>query len=243
MATSSRSSTPRLRCRSSSNASREESPLPVVYQGLEESFTNLACRSYFKAYDSKVSYKSLSRLKDIIVAITSGEASYAVVALESATHGLIYSVYDTLLNSEGTVYIAGEMGQLEEHGMYAKRLVSGRPIALDSITEVYGHPHDLQCCSEYLDMLDSKKAAKGLPDVVRIPATDSVEACITVAKKGEKDNFSAAIAGSNAAEAYGLEVLTASINNDRNAEVSAIHSITLLIRIVFLSYCLYLLLP
>ncbi len=88
------------------------------------------------------------------------------------------------------------------------------------IAEVYGHPHILECCNEYLDALDTRRAARDLPDLRRLPTTDSVEACVVVAGRG--DACTASIASAEAAQVHGLKVCKNSIGNDRNAEVDNI---------------------
>jgi chorismate mutase/prephenate dehydratase len=202
---------------SSSSGKYEEPHIVVAYQGLEQSFTYLAGTAFFKAHEKKVTYNSERHLKDVVEKVAGGSADYGVVPLESSSHGSIYGVYDILLNLEGKAWIVGEIGKMEEHCLCA--VARGRNTAPNDsdIAEVFGHPHILECCSEYLDALDAKRPARDLPDLKRHPTTDSAEACMIVAAR--EHPTAAAIASAEAAQAHGLVVCKTSIGNDRNAEV------------------------
>jgi chorismate mutase/prephenate dehydratase len=202
---------------SGSSSKRNEPRCIVAYQGMEQSFTFLASTAFFKGHEKDVTYSSERHLKDVINHVVDGSVDYGVVALESSSHGSIYGVYDILLNLEGRAWIVGEIGKLEEHCLCAVATNRNQSSDDSRIAEVYGHPHILECCNEFLDALEARRAARDLPDLRRLPTTDSVEACVVVADKGEE--YAAAIASAEAAQVHGLQICKTSIGNDRNAEV------------------------
>ena len=196
--------------------SKSDHQVTIAFQGLEESFTYLASRNFFRNYGKAVSFVSQRHAKGVFGSVVNGSAQYGVVALESSTHGSIRGVHDALLSLEGMLLIVGEVGQQEEHCLCGSHNTLDKPIEL-IVSEVFGHPHILECCNEYIDEIDSRRSARGLPDVVRVPTTDSVEACIIVAR--EKNAGATAIASAEAAHAHGLKVLMKGVGNDRNSEV------------------------
>lgn len=187
----------------------------VAYQGLEESFTYLAARSFFQSSLAKVELTPHSKFRNVFNAVATGLATYGIVALESSSHGSIHGIYDALLNLEGGAFIVGEIGQLEEHCLCAQPRCAG----IDALREVFGHAHILECCSDYLDVIDAQRATRDIPDIRRIPTTDSVEACQLVSR-APNGTAAAAIASAGAAKANGLTILMPAIGNDRNAEVT-----------------------
>lgn len=189
----------------------------VAYLGQEQSFTYLAARSFFREMEDRVVYSAAKSVKDICGQIKESVVDYGVVALESSSHGSIHEVYDMLLNLEGAVTIVGEVAQLDEHCLCA---IADSDGYIASLTDVFGHPHMLECCSEYLDALDAQRKSRGLPTINRLPASDSIDACLALRNTAQCSNQkAAAIASKEAAEAHSLDMLVQGVGNDQNSEV------------------------
>lgn len=193
--------------------SATEISVKVSFEGRTESFTYIAAKSLF---GNKHEYSGCIGMKEVFKQVKEGTSDYGVIALESSSHGSIHGVYDELLNMEGSIVIVAELGQSEEHCFCTDaQLISSYHVC----SEVHGHPVDLACCSEFLDDTDSKRAKRGLPDIQRIPSTDSVDACISARNATSTGVYAAAIASKGAATANGLIVAVRGIGNDLNAEV------------------------
>ena len=149
-----------------------EDQLRVVHQGGENSFTHIATKKIFGAWtDQKISISSrlknqIYSLKEVFQSVQRKEHTYGVLALESSTRGTIFGVYDQLLAADGKIAIVGEVNMEENYSLLACANAH-----VDDITEVISHQHILESCSEYLDMLDSRRRARGLENIVRSGAS------------------------------------------------------------------------
>lgn len=188
----------------------------VAFEGKVDSFTYIAAKSLL---GEKPKYCECSSVKDVFDHVCKRTADYGVIALENSSHGSIHSVYDSLLNHESGITIAAEIGQSEDHCFcIAKECVA----IYQHCFEVFGHPVVLQCCGEFLDTIDAQRASKGLPDMIRTPTADSVDACVSARESTvvQENKFAAAIASEQAALSNNLAVAVKGIGNDRHAEVS-----------------------
>mmetsp|Transcript_30042 Transcript_30042/g.50805 ORF Transcript_30042/g.50805 Transcript_30042/m.50805 type:complete len:378 (+) Transcript_30042:49-1182(+) len=203
----------------SNNNTAGRNRVTVAYQGQPGSFTYLGTRKFFAVHEDRCEYISTQSLKEAISVLTNINADYAVVPLETSSHGTIHGVYDTLLASEGSAFIVGEIGQLEEHCLCINKSHTTQVSDTD-ITEVLCHPHILDCCSDYLDAVDSKRLSHGRNKLVRTPTWDSAAACTRVATSttGNTHPLIAAIGSKVAAELHSLKIVKQGVGNDRNAE-------------------------
>jgi chorismate mutase/prephenate dehydratase len=189
----------------------------VSYQGQLGSFTYLGAVNFFSrcAADS-LNLCPARGLKDVVLELNEGRSDYGVVPLESSTHGSITGVYDLLLASGGKVFIVGEIGQLEEHCLCMNSRSTGKE---SDITKVYCHPHILDCCSEYLDVLDAQRDRQGKLPLQRIPTWDSAAACTLVGSADSSDLSASAIGSKDAAQFHDMKIIKRGVGNDSNAEV------------------------
>jgi chorismate mutase / prephenate dehydratase len=190
----------------------------VTYQGQQGSYTSLAAQAFFQTKKDELDLQSLPGVKAIFDSLSKGQCTYGVLPLESSSYGTIHGVYDRLVAFDGQVVIVGEMGQIEQYCLCIKSHAQINPQELD-IDQVICHPHILECCSDYLDSLDSRRIAANKPRIERIAASDSAAACCAVANSREGDKVIAAVGSREAAELNGLKVLVSGIGNDKNAEV------------------------
>ncbi len=100
-----------------------------------------------------------------------------MIPLESSTYGTIHGVYDRLLAADGHIVgetqqypqahsnthpfaicdhmLAGEIAIIEAH------CLCSRPgVTEDMLTEVVGHPHIIESCSQYLDAMDQRRGTR-----------------------------------------------------------------------------------
>lgn len=170
-----------------------EKDITVGFQGLPGSYSEQALREYF---GEDICNKNLPNFEDVFKALEVGEIDYGVLPLENSFTGGIAEVYDLLCRYG--FYIVGEKGIKVEHNLLA--LPGTR---LKDIEDVYSHPQALQQCSSFL---------QSNSDWNLISCSNTAVSAKIV---GESDSKSkAAIAGTRAANLYGLTVLANSINND-----------------------------
>lgn len=141
----------------------------MVHQSGENSFTHLATKQVFAPWKDQVSIISHTSpanqalsLKEVFQCVERKEYTYGVLPLESSTQGTIFGVYDRLLSSDGKVAIVGEMTMEEHYSLLAR---AGARV--EDVAEVVSHPHILESCAEYLDMLDGRRRARGLGTIIR----------------------------------------------------------------------------
>ena len=123
-----------------------------------------------------------------------GETDFSVVPVENSTEGTISRVLDLLLNSPLKV-CAEVVVRVQQNLMRAKE---GR----EGITKVYSHGQSLAQTQNWLN--------RHLPGVDRVTVESNAEA----ARLASLDADTAAIAGLNAAENYGLVLLAPNIEDD-----------------------------
>lgn len=163
--------------------------LPVAYLGPEGTFTHQAAR---KNFGGSVELLPMSTIEKIFEAVEREKVGYGVVPVENSNAGAVAGTLDTLAESELKI-IAQIQLSIEQC------LISRSP--LEKIKRVLSKDIALAQCSRWL--------TNNLPQADLIP-TDSTAAAVTEAAQ---DESAAAIAGSVAAELYGVPVVEKSIQN------------------------------
>lgn len=168
--------------------------LRVAIQGQKGSFHDEVAQHYYP--DSTII--PCDTFHDVFSAMDAGEADVAIVAIENSLYGSIADVYDLLLARN--YKISGE------HVLHIhQQLITAPRTKLGDITEVYSHPVALNQCREWLE--------KNLPDAEIIEHHDTAGA---VAYVKELDSpYTAAIAGTRAAELYEMEILESDIEDEK----------------------------
>ena len=166
----------------------------VVYPGVPGSFSEMACEKFFGA---DVDHYAVVNFKDVAMALNNGDADYGVLPIENSSAGDVTGVYDILL--ENDVCMVGEVFVKVEH---CRLGCPGSKIK--DIELVLSHPQGLMQCTPYLEKLDVKK----------VSVENTASAAERVAR--EKIMTQAAIASRRAAKLYGLDILDAGINFDKN---------------------------
>ncbi len=159
-------------------------------------FSHRACTQYF---GDKVTPVAISSFKDIFEAIKNGENDFGVIPLENSLAGSIHENYDLLM--EYDFKIIGEITLRIMH-----HLVGHPGAKLEDVRRVLSHPQVFQQCRQFLD---------AHPQWELVPAKDTATAVKRIKEGGDRSD--AAIAGQDAAQIYGMEVIEEGIEtNPRN---------------------------
>ncbi len=164
--------------------------------GVEGSYSHKAMEEYFAGKNINRHYYSV--FEDVIKAVKNGEIRYGVLPVENSSTGGITEVYD-LLRHYGC-YITGEKCVKIEHNLMA---LPGA--ALSGITEVYSHPQGFAQCKDFF---------AEYPQMKLVPYYSTSKSAEAVKAGGSL--HLAAVAGKQAAELYGLQILAANINYNSN---------------------------
>ncbi len=162
----------------------------VSYLGPEATFTHIAAMKHFGSY---VSFIPQQKIPDVFQEVEKGACKFGVVPVENSIEGAVNHTLDQFYESD--LKICAERYQLISHDLLTK---AGR---LEDIKTVYSHPQALAQCSRWL--------RKYLPDV----ALEECGSTAHAAQKASGKPETAAIAGSEAAHMYQLEVLASKIED------------------------------
>jgi chorismate mutase/prephenate dehydratase len=168
-----------------------EAPITVAYLGPEGTFTEAAA---LKRFGSAVQGQSCATIDDVFRAVENGAAQYGVVPVENSTEGAVGRTLDLLLQSG--LQVCGEV-MLAIH-----QCLLSTQCDVSLIETVYSHPQSLGQCQEWLNV--------NLPHAARIPVSSNAEA----ARLAAEHPGSAAIAGSQAAGRFQLQVCAENIEDD-----------------------------
>lgn len=161
----------------------------VGYQGIPGAYSHIALRSLFPNREER----AFGTFEDVFRAVQEGELAYGVVPFENSYTGEVGETLDLLF--QYNLHITSVYDLKIGHSLLA---VKGA--TLHDIRRVYSHPQALAQCKGYLD-------ANGFE---AIPCLNTAMAAKQVSEAG--DRFAAAIASSQTAALYGLDVLASSIS-------------------------------
>lgn len=159
-----------------------EQALRVAYLGPEGTFTQQAALKHF---GHGVQAEPFASIDDVFREVEAGAVQYGVVPVENSTEGMITHTLDSFLRSG--LRICGEVELRIHH-----HLLLSENNKRENITRVYSHQQSLAQCRQWLDT--------HLPNVERVAVSSNAEA----ARRIRGEWHAAAIAGTTAAELYGL---------------------------------------
>ncbi len=168
----------------------QQEPLKVAFLGPEGTFTQQAV---LKQFGHSVRALSLTSIEEVFREVEAGSADFGVVPIENSSEGTVNNTLDMFLTSP--LCICGEVElRIHQH-------LLGRMDALDRIVRVCAHPQGLAQCRAWLQ--------ENLPGAERVPVSSNAEG----ARRARDEAGTAAIAGSAAAEVYGLGILVPEIED------------------------------
>ena len=176
------------------SVSKSVEGLVVAFQGESGAYSEEAA---FQFFGSSVQVKPCESLDDVFKVVEQGTVQYGVVPVENSIEGSISRTYDLLLDSSLRVW-----GEIELRVIHC--LIASPEARLDLINRVYSHPQALGQCRAFLKHLDAEL----------IPTYDTAGSVKMIKEKGITDG--AAIAGTRAAEIYGMKVIAQEIEDNPN---------------------------
>jgi len=165
--------------------------LTVAFQGEIGAYSEQAAVQFF---GPSVHAKPFENFEGVFNAVERDEVQFGVVPIENSLEGSISRVYDLLLESDLKV-----RGEVEVRIIHC--LIANAGASLDSIRRVYSHPQALGQCRAFLKHLDCEL----------VPSYDTAGSVKMLKEKGGTDE--AAVAGTRAAEIYGMTVLAREIED------------------------------
>jgi chorismate mutase / prephenate dehydratase len=168
----------------------QQEPPKIAFLGPEGTFSQAAV---LKQFGHSVRTLAVPSIEEVFHDVEAGIADFGVVPVENSTEGSVSNTLDMLMTTP--LQISGEIElRIRQH-------LLGRMASLEEVGRVYSHQQSLAQCRAWLD--------QRLPGVEQVAVASNAEAArLAAAEKG-----AAAIAGSIAAEIYGLETLMANIED------------------------------
>ncbi len=162
----------------------------VSYLGPEATFTHMAAMKHF---GTGVSFLPSPSIRDVFNEVEKGACHFGVVPVENSIEGAVNHTLDLFFESE--LKICAEIYQTISHDLLA---ATGN---LKDILEVYSHPQAFGQCRGWLQ--------RYLPNARLTECGSTGQA----ARRALAEPGTAAIAGSEAARMYGLEVIASRIED------------------------------
>jgi len=168
----------------------------VAFQGENGAFSELAAVKYFSAQVRTVAFADFEK---VFNAIQKGRVDCGIIPVENSLAGSIHQNYDLLLKYP--LSIVGEIKLRISHN-----LIANHRTRIKDIRNIYSHPAALAQCQAFI---------KTLGAIEQRPYYDTAGSVRFVRDSRAYD--SAAIAGSRAAEDYGMKILKRNIeDNEKN---------------------------
>ena len=169
--------------------------LKIGIQGIRASFHDMASRAYFK--DQDIELVEIRDFRTQAEAVANGEVDYAVMAIENTIAGSILPNYGFI--EEYGLKILGE-----EYLRISMQLMALPGTRLDEVKEVISHPMALRQSMNFLREYPGWKISE---------VTDTALSAKDI--KEQELRGVAAIAGTLAAEEYGLDIIAADIETNK----------------------------
>ncbi len=168
-----------------------ENPVKVAYLGPEGTFTQQATLKHFGHSAVALPF---SAIDEVFREVEAGAVNYGVVPVENSTEGVVNHTLDNFMGSN--LKICGEVELRIHHNLLVSDVTS-----VNAISRIYSHSQSLAQCRKWLDA--------HYPKAERVAVASNAEA----AKRLKGEWNAAAIAGSMAAELYGLKMLAEKIED------------------------------
>ncbi len=173
-----------------SSALSLEKTMVIAYFGPEATFTHQAA---IRKFGSSLKYTPQKTISDVFNEVSKSRADYGVVPVENSTEGMVTHTLDMFVDSD--LKIVAQIVLPIQQCLLGKGQKS-------SIRKLYVHPQSLAQCRGWIQ--------KHLPNVEIIESSSNARS----AELAARDRSAAAIAGTLAAERYGLKIIEKSIQDN-----------------------------
>ena len=167
----------------------------VAFLGGQGSYSYWATQKYFTRRAERIIELGCDSFNEIVQAVETGHADYALLPIENTSSGSINEVFDLLQHTR--LSIVGELTHPIAHC-----LLGIAKAELSKVRQVCAHPQVIAQCSQYL---------LGLTNV-KIDSSSAVFAKV----KALQDPTVIAIGGEEGGQLYGLEVLARDLANQKD---------------------------
>lgn len=173
--------------------SRQISGMKVAYSGVEGAFAHIACMKMFEGANY-ISYHSFTEAYE---AVEKGECDVCVLPLENSFAGDVGLVMDLMFS--GSLYV-NQVLELE----VVQNLVAKPGVKKEDVKTVLSHPQAISQCASFIQkhQLNAVEAENTAIAAKEVSLSD--------------DNTLAAIASSDTAKLYNLEIIESNINSSHN---------------------------
>ena len=168
----------------------QEKPLKVAYLGPEGTYSQSAVLKHF---GHSVRALALTSIDEVFQEVQAGNADFGVVPVENSSEGTVNNTLDRFMTT--SLHICGEVELRVHHNLM------GRMKDMAQVQRVCAHPQALGQCRGWLD--------EHLSQAERVPVSSNAEG----ARRARDERGTVAIAGTVAAEVYGLEILAPNIED------------------------------
>lgn len=168
-----------------------ETPLSIVYLGPEATFTHEAA---VKQFGNSTELTPVNGISAVFEEVEMGRAAYGVVPIENSNEGAVTHTLDRFMESD--LHIIAENYLEISHDLLS---LTGD---LRKVKHIYSHPQAIEQCRNWLE--------NNCPTIPVQLVSSTARAAQMVAE----DDASAAIAGSAAARAYGLQSVARRIEDN-----------------------------
>lgn len=180
------------------NKTEASEMVKVSYQGTDGAYSHLAVSRHFGERFSNVQSFGYDTFQQAAQAVKDGHVDFACLPIENTTAGSINDTYD-ILGTFG-LHIVGE-----EILKVVHCLLAVEPVEVSQIRRIMSHPQAIAQCTQFLSTLPKCKVESFL---------DTAISAKKVLEDG--DIAQAAIAGSHAADIYGLHIIAHDIANQKD---------------------------
>ena len=164
---------------------------PVACQGIEGSYSQLACEKLF----SMPNIMYCSSWESVFSAVDSGLCKYGVLPIENSTAGSINMIYDLMMHYH--FYVVRSTRLKVNHNLLAKP-----DTKMENVTEIFSHEQAIIQCAGFL------KTLKG------VKITSCANTAMAAQKVADSDRTDvAALSSRHCAALYGLECLADSVQD------------------------------
>jgi len=167
-----------------------EKEIVIAYLGPRYTFTHLAA---LKKFGSSVNYTSCNNITDVFNEVEKENADYGVVPIENSIEGAVNHTLDMFIDSH--LSVCSEVYLEIAHNLLSKEK------SIAGIRRVYSNPQVFGQCRLWLE--------------TNLPKAELLEISTTAkaAERASREKHSAGISSILAAEGYGLNVLSKSIQD------------------------------